>query len=193
MSKKNLPQKEKQKRTRPDTREANSVHTTAGDNLKYITHNMEVNALADTKVDMTDYNAVENRLQNYFLVCAKNDMKPSVAGMALAFGVTRKCLHDWIYGKVKYVPSDVVYLMQRYYQILNAQMEDYMQNNKINPVAGIFLMKNNMGYEDKKEITVAPGENLGEEIAAEELRRKYIDAVQTESAEKLLEAQKEEE
>lgn len=185
--KKNSPQKPKY--TRPDS----TVQTAAGDNLKYITHNMEVNALADTKVDMTDYNAVENRLQNYFLVCAKNDMKPSVAGMALAFGVTRKCLHDWIYGKIKYVPSDVVYLMQRYYQILNAQMEDYMQNNKINPVAGIFLMKNNMGYEDKKEITVAPGDNLGEEVAAEELRRKYIDAVQTESAEKLIEAQKEEE
>lgn len=192
MSKKNnTPQKPK--RTRPDNVERNSVKTAPGDNLKYITHNMEVNALADNKVDMTNYAAVEDRLQGYFLVCAKNDMKPSVAGMALAFGITRKTLYEWITGRVKYIPSDVVYLMQRYYQILNAQMEDYMQNNKINPVAGIFLMKNNMGYEDRKEITVAPGDNLGEEVAAEELRRKYIDAVQTESAERLLEAQKEEE
>ena len=188
MSKKNNPP-QKPKRTRPDK----AVQTSAGDNLKYITHNIEVNALADNKVDMTNYAAVEDRLQSYFLVCAKNDMKPSVAGMALAFGVTRKCLHDWIYGQIKYIPADVVYLMQRYYQILNAQMEDYMQNGKINPVAGIFLMKNNMGYEDKKEITVAPGDNLGEQVAAEELRRKYIDAVQTENAERLIEGQKEEE
>ena len=106
MSKKNNPP-QKPKRTRPDK----AVQTSAGDNLKYITHNIEVNALADNKVDMTNYAAVEDRLQSYFLVCAKNDMKPSVAGMALAFGVTRKCLHDWIYGQIKYIPADVVYLM----------------------------------------------------------------------------------
>lgn len=193
MSKKNLPQKnaQKPKRTRPDS----TVQAAPGDNVKYITHNMEVNALADTKVDMTEYEAVQKRLNDYFLVCAKNDMKPSVAGMALAFGVTRKALYEWVNGRVRYIPSEVVNLLQRYYQILNAQMEDYMQNGKINPVAGIFLMKNNMGYEDKKEITVAPGDNLGEEVAAEELRKKYIDAVQTESiegAERLLEGQTEE-
>ena len=193
MSKQNLPQKNAQKppRTRPDS----TVQAAPGDNIKYITHNMEVNALADTKVDMTEFEEVQNRLNAYFLLCAKNDMKPSVAGMALALGITRKTLHEWVTGRTKYIPSSVVKLLERYYQILNAQMEDYMQNGKINPVAGIFLMKNNMGYEDKKEITVAPGDNLGEEIAAEELRKKYIDAVQTEGAEgaeRLLEGQTEE-
>ena len=41
---------------------------------------------------------------------------------------------------------------------LTAQMEDYMQNGKINPVSGIFLMKNNMGYQDKQEVVVTPNQ-----------------------------------
>lgn len=187
MDRNDLPPKPKW--TRPD----NAVQLSPGENLKYITHNMEVNALADVKVDMTDCDAVQERLNNYFILCGKNDMKPSVAGMALALGTTRKTLYEWVHGRTKYIPASVVKLLERYYQILNAQMEDYMQNGKINPVAGIFLMKNNMGYEDKKEITVAPGENLGEEVAAEELRRKYIDAVQSEDIKQLTEGSAEEE
>ena len=36
--------------------------------------------------------------------------------------------------------------IKRARDLINAQMEDFMQNGKINPVAGIFLMKNNMNY-----------------------------------------------
>ena len=43
-------------------------------------------------------------------------------------------------------------------EALTAQMEDYMQNGKINPVSGIFLMKNNMGYQDKQEVVVTPNQ-----------------------------------
>jgi len=31
-----------------------------------------------------------------------------------------------------------------------------MQNGKVNPVSGIFLMKNNFGYQDKTEIAIEP-------------------------------------
>ena len=53
-------------------------------------------------------------------------------------------------------------------------MVDYLQNNKINAVAGIFLMKNNYGYSDKTEIEVAPKNLLGEGATNEELQRKYL-------------------
>ena len=32
-----------------------------------------------------------------------------------------------------------------------------MQNGKINPASGIFLMKNNMGYRDETEVVLSPG------------------------------------
>lgn len=34
-----------------------------------------------------------------------------------------------------------------------------MQNGKINPVAGIFLGKNNYGYQDKTEYVITPNQD----------------------------------
>ena len=36
--------------------------------------------------------------------------------------------------------------------------ENYMQNGKINPVSGIFLGKNNFGYQDKQEMVLTPNQ-----------------------------------
>lgn len=180
----NVPQKatpQKPKRTRPKKSEQMSVQAEPGDNKKYLMHNMAVNALANEPLDMTNEVKVAERVTAYYQLCAKNDMKPSVAGFALAMGVNRVQLWKWLNGEVKYIPENVRKLLERAYNVLNAQMEDYMQNGKINPVAGIFLMKNNMGYEDKKEITVAPVNPLGEETPPEDLRRKYLEAVETDA------------
>lgn len=50
-----------------------------------------------------------------------------------------------------------------------------MQNGKINPVSGIFLMKNNMGYQDKQEYVLTPNNQLGEATSAEDLQKKYLE------------------
>lgn len=50
-----------------------------------------------------------------------------------------------------------------------------MQNGKINPVSGIFLMKNNMGYQDKQEFVLTPNNQLGEATSPEELQQKYLE------------------
>ena len=67
-------------------------------------------------------------------------------------------------------------LIKKAYQILNMQMENYMQNGKINPVAGIFLMKNNMDYQDKSEVVLTPNNPLGDQRTPEELQQQYIEA-----------------
>ena len=51
-----------------------------------------------------------------------------------------------------------------------------MQNGKINPVSGIFLMKNNMGYQDKQEVVLTPNTQLGDSTTPEELQQKYLEA-----------------
>ena len=50
-----------------------------------------------------------------------------------------------------------------------------MQNGKINPVSGIFLMKNNMGYMDQSEIVITPNNPLGSEEAPEAITQKYAE------------------
>ena len=95
----------------------------------------------------------------------------SVAGSAI--GVTRQTFNRWCVGKER-GQSHSIYI-QRVRNIMEEMMEDYMLNGKINPVSGIFLMKNNFGYTDKSEVVLTPNNPLGEEaIAPEELERKYL-------------------
>ena len=54
-------------------------------------------------------------------------------------------------------------------------MVDYMQNGRINPVSGIFLMKNNFGYQDKQEVVVTPKNPLGDAETPQALADRYID------------------
>lgn len=146
-----------------------------GENTKYIEHSLTM--MNWKKPDMKSVDAVQQRVIDYFQLCAKNDMKPSFAGMALAFGVDRRTL--WKYcsgsGDIKPLPPEIRDTLKKGQQLLNAQMEDYMQNGKINPVSGIFLMKNNMGYTDQQEVVLRPDSPLGEKADPEALKRKYLE------------------
>ena len=62
-------------------------------------------------------------------------------------------------------------------QLLDLQMVDYMQNGKINPVSGIFLMKNNFGYADKQEVVVTPQNPLGEVGDIKQIEDRYRESV----------------
>lgn len=159
------------KGSRPDK----TVETEPGDNRHYLMHNMKM--FDWPSVNMKEPVAVAERLKLYFATCAEDDMKPSVAGMALAFGIDRRTLWKWINGlDSAYIPAESRDSLKKAYQLLNAQMENYMQNGKINPVAGIFLMKNNMGYQDKQEVVLTPNQQLGDSATPEELERKYLEA-----------------
>lgn len=157
---------------RPDS----TVQAEPGDNRKYLEHNLKM--WSWPSVDMKKPENVLERVTLYFQTCADDDMKPSVAGLALAFGIDRRTLWKWINGiQSDFVASESRVALKKAYIILNAQMENYMQNGKINPVAGIFLMKNNMGYQDKQEVVVTPNQQLGEQIPAETLEKKYLEDV----------------
>ncbi len=145
--------------------------TEPGDNRKYLLHSLKIAGLP--KIDLNDVSQIEERICTYFSVCAEDDMKPSVTGLALAIGICRKTLWQWSQGE----NSDRSNTIKKAYTILNLMMEEYMQNGKINPVSGIFLMKNNFGYSDKQEFVLTPNSPLGQQKSTEELEQKYIDSV----------------
>ena len=172
---KEVAKREKQKR--PNSSKNRSVQTEPGDNTKYLSHNLQIAQLPS--IDTADPKQVEQRIFEYFSICTVNDMKPSMAGMALAIGVDRATLWSWSVGNTR---SDTHYnTIKKAVQMLDSQMVDYMQNGKINPVSGIFLMKNNFGYKDQQEVVVKPEAPLGEQTSAEELRNKYIKGLPEES------------
>lgn len=88
--------KEVVKRKRPDRSVAQTVHMEPGENTKYVAHSLMVMKLP--QVDMTKPDDVMNRVMEYFELCGQNDMKPSVAGMAMSFGVDRVTFWKWVNG-----------------------------------------------------------------------------------------------
>ena len=159
---------------RPDRSDAMTPKTEPGDNRRYLAHSMAMFDWLD--VDMKEPEQVRERIGQYLDLCAKDDMKPSVAGLALAFGVDRKTIWAWANGvDSAYLPTESRNFIKKVYQLLNAQMEDYAQNGKINPVAAIFLMKNHFGYVDKQEMVLTPNQQLGDQVSPEDLQRKYLE------------------
>jgi hypothetical protein len=123
------------------------------DNVAYTLHSMELVSLPPMDARVCQAEDLEDRCYKYIEICVKDNMKPSLAGLALSLDVSRTTLIKYINGEAK-IPTENRYVLQRFNGVLNALLEDYMQNGKINPVAAIFIAKNNFGYKDMQEYVV---------------------------------------
>lgn len=123
-----------------------------GDNSRYLAHAMAVRNMPP--IDHTDPVQVEKRIDEYLLLCAQYDMKPTVKGFCNSLRIGRNTLFEWKRGTFRAGTHQEVIL--RAYDLLEEMWENHMQNGKINPVSGIFLGKNNFGYADKQEYVVTP-------------------------------------
>lgn len=174
------------KRERPDAAEIRSIQAKPGDHAKFLGHAL---SMWDwQRPDVTDPAAVSARIQKYIQLCIDDDMKPSIEGLAVAFCTDRKTLWRWANGTWdgnKQIPQAARDMLKRAYTMVNLQMVDYMQNGKIHPVAGIFLMKNNFGYTDQTEIVVGTNNPLGDIAEQKRLEADYlIDVTPDEDEEK---------
>ena len=68
-------------------------------------------------------------------------------------------------------PTDTI---KKAYFLLENLWESYMNSGKVNPVAGIFLGKNNYGYQDKTEYVLTPNQQNDNDYSADEIRERYI-------------------
>ena len=166
------------KQKRPKKSEQMSVHTEPGDNSKYLLVSMQLAKLP--KVDLNKPDEVEDRLTQFFTLHAENDMKPTVAGMGLALGIDRRRLWEIKSGVAKGgtspydLPTATLDSIKRAYEIMENLWENYMQNGKINPVSGIFLGKNNFGYQDKTEYVLTPNQQNDSDYDADDIRKRYL-------------------
>lgn len=134
-----------------------------GDNNKYTSFALAIMKLP--KIDIKDPDQLGTRLTDYFQLCADHDMKPAVAAMALALGMDRRRLWEIktdVPGRNVDMPQACKEIVKMAYDSLEVLWEGYMTNGKINPVSGIFLGKNNFGYQDKQEYVVTPNQMAGE-------------------------------
>ena len=147
-----------------------------GDNTKYLMLNIELMNMPD--IDLKDPDAVKQRVNDYFVLYANYDMKPTVAGLGMALGLDRRRLWEIKTGNytssTPKLPPSVEDMIKKAYKLMENLWESYMNSGKINPVSGIFLGKNNFGYQDKTEYVVTPNTQRDSDYDPEDIRRRYL-------------------
>lgn len=162
----------------------NGLMVEPGDNARFMTVQMAIFNMPD--IDMENVEEVQARLNEFFALYTAHDMKPTVAGMALCLnGMSRQTLgsiaHDRPTGGAGYktaLPPEVAATIKKAYKLMENLWETYMTSGKVNPVAGIFLGKNNYGYQDKTEYVLTPNQQSDSDYSADEIRERYIAADQ---------------
>ena len=157
----------------------NGYNLEPGDNTKVVTLSMEIMNLPD--IDMRDVEQVQARLNEYFEIHARHDMKPTVSGLALSLnGMARQQLwaiaNDQPTGGAGYktaLPKEVADCIKKAYKLMEFWWENNFQSGKTNPVVGIFLGKNNFGYVDKQEHVVTPNVQQDNDYNADDIRSRY--------------------
>ena len=155
-----------------------ALNVEAGDNAKYVMLGAKLFNLPT--IDLHDPQQVNDRLNEFFMIHAEADMKPTVAGMGMALGLDRRRLWEIKTGNLKGgtseydLPTLTLVAIKKAYEYMEILWENYMQNGKINPVSGIFLGKNNFGYQDKQEMVLTPNTNSDSDYSAEDIRKRYL-------------------
>jgi hypothetical protein len=156
----------------------NGMLTKPGDNAKFLSQGLEVMRLPN--LNLEDEKAVEKRIDDYFSICAKWDVKPSVTGLGMSLGLDRRRLWEIntdVDDRNLKLTTRARDSIKKAYFFMENLWENYMLNYKIHPTAGIFLAKNNFGYKDEQTYNLVPNQPLGTEGNPAEASQKYQKAM----------------
>lgn len=117
------------------------------------------------KPDLREPKEIIVACDTYFSLCKADNQKPTMSGLAMALGTDRRTLLKWYNGESRVYNREII---QQYFNLLETFDELMFKEGKINPVGGLFIMKNNYGYTDKTEIKVSD-----DDITNEEIERRY--------------------
>lgn len=119
------------------------------------------------EIDTRNAEQVLERTTQYFKIISKYNVKPTLESYGLSMHIPRTTLIDIVTGRISR-PPDVHRIITGAHMAITAMMAGYMTDNQVNPVAGIFLMKNNMGYtNDENGMTIAAPEQSDEKSIEE--------------------------
>lgn len=110
------------------------------------------------KPDINSLDSVKQSVALYFQTCAEKNVRPAISGVCVALGITRQqFLEACETGQLSYryapsaisLPSDIWQFLVDIRSNYAAMIESFLETNMIQPSAGIFLLKNNCGYQDE--------------------------------------------
>lgn len=164
----------KAKHKRPKRSEEYLPHYEPGDMSRMIQQALDISSFGE--IDSNDPKAVHDRITQYFNYCIQHDMKPSAEGMAVALNTNRSTLWRWREGVESNKPEGVRNAIKKGYSLLNLLLAQTMADGKINPVAAIFLLKNNHEYADTSQVIITPGTPLNG-IDSDTAKQNVMDAL----------------
>ena len=130
-------------------------------------------------IDLHNPEQVQERINYYFALVTGNGNRPTVAGLGLALnGMSRQQLWEIRTGNYRGesptlgIPKTVSDIIKKAYKTMEELWENYMQTGRINPVSGIFLGKNNFGYQDKQDVVITPN-NPESDYSAKDIADRY--------------------
>lgn len=110
------------------------------------------------KPDINSLDSVKQSVALYFQTCAEKNVRPAISGVCVALGITRQqFIEACETGQLSYryapsaisLPSDIWQFLVDIRSNYAAMIESFLETNMIQPSAGIFLLKNNCGYQDE--------------------------------------------
>lgn len=128
--------------------------------------------------DYSDPESVRERVMLYLDLCDEHGVRPMVMGLASALCMTRQALWGVVNGDPKYrgwrgVTRSSTDVLQKAYNFLQVSWENYLMEEKGNPVKWLFLAKNYFGYEDQTVRITRQEDERAALPSAEEVARKY--------------------
>ena len=95
--------------------------------------------------------AIGRRTMEYLEKCKSDGVRVSLSDYALSMGTTPDGLNELIVDKR--LTDETRNALLKGISMIEAVMIEMMMEQRINPVTGIFLLKNHFGYKDQSEIS----------------------------------------
>lgn len=126
-------------------------------------------------VDLYDPEQVSNRILDYFNLCQENEIRPGISALASVLGIDRRRLWE-IKSDIPChgyddLPMGTRDCIKKTYAALESNWEYAMQSGGINPPCGIFLGKNQFGYQDVVDYNVT-AKPITEQMQPEQLQQR---------------------
>lgn len=118
-------------------------------NQRHIDHTMGLAMMKPLKV--WDAKHVGQRTMEYLDKCKEDGVRVNLTSYALSLGTNPDGLNEMMYDKS--LTQETRSAIQKGVAMIEAIMLEMMSEQRINPVTGIFMLKNHFGYKDQSEIS----------------------------------------
>jgi hypothetical protein len=146
----------------------NGLSTKPGDNSKYASILLELSTWE--RPDKGNIDALESRFIEYLQYCERHDIKVGNQMAYLALGISKDDVYNWENGRT--LDNSHSDFIKKVKAICAGNRELLMQDNKVNPIAGIFWQKNYDSMKDIQDINITASNALQPTMSMEEIADK---------------------